>query len=404
MPAAPETKRRRHPLRDVHLANNPKEDAIPRPMKILIINWQDRTNPDAGGAEVHLHEIFSRVAALGHQVTLYCSTYPGARPEETIDGIRVIREGGRNVFNFYVPYRYRTRFLREGYDVVIDDMNKIPFFTPLYVRTAHVGLIHHLFDKSIFLETLFPLAAYVYLMERWAIALFRRRATTILAVSPSTKSELMAKGIRQESIRIVQNCVDHVTHTPDESGRSATPLVGYFGRLKRYKSVEHLLQAFPAVRARVPGEKLVVVGEGDHRPELERLAASLGIADDVRFTGFVSEQEKVRLLREVWFVVNTSSKEGWGLTVIEANACRTAVVGSNVPGLRDAIRDRETGLLYPFGDIHDLEAKVVRLLENESERTVLASQAYAWSLTFDWSLVAQRTVEILSEELLAKGR
>jgi glycosyltransferase involved in cell wall biosynthesis len=223
-----------------------------------------------------------------------------------------------------------------------------------------VGLIHHLFDKSIFLETLFPLAAYVYLMERWAIALFRRRATTILAVSPSTKGELMTKGIREESIRIVHNCVDHKTHTPDESVRSATPLIGYFGRLKRYKSVDHLLKAFPAIRARVPGVKLVVVGEGDHRPELERLAASLGIADDVRFTGFVSEEEKVRLLREVWFVVNTSSKEGWGLTVIEANACRTAVVGSNVPGLRDAIRDGETGLLYPFGDLHDLETKVVR--------------------------------------------
>lgn len=373
-------------------------------MKILVFNWQDRTNPDAGGAEVHLHEIFSRVVRLGHSVTLYCSSYDGAAAEEAVDGIRVIRQGGRSVFNYYVPVRYWREFRRAGYDVVVDDMNKIPFFTPLYVRGPHVGLVHHLFDKSIFLETLFPLALYVYLMERWAIGLFRRRGTTMFAVSPSTKKELMAKGVAEGRIELVYNCVDHDTHTPDESVRSATPLIGYFGRLKKYKSVDHLLHAFADIRARVPGVKLVIVGEGDHRPVLEELARTLGIASDVRFTGFVSEEEKVRLLREVWFVVNTSSKEGWGLTVIEANACRTTVVGSDVPGLRDAIRDGATGLLYEYGNVEDLSGKIVRLLEDGAARRKLAEEAYQWSLTFDWGRVAELTVGILEKEIRGRSR
>lgn len=368
-------------------------------MKILVLNWQDRKNPDAGGAEVHLHEIFSRVAAMGHSVTLFCSSFEGASPEETIDGIRVIREGGRYLFNFTAALRYRSRFRHEGYDVVVDDMNKIPFFTPLFVRTPHVGLIHHLFDRSIFRETVFPLALYVYALERWAIALFRRRRTTIFAVSPSTKSELMARGIREEAIALVHNCVDHITHTPDESSRNPTPLVGYFGRLKRYKSVDHLLRAFVDVRARVPGVKLVVVGEGDHRAELERLASSLGIAADVRFTGFVTEVEKVSLLRKSWFVVNTSSKEGWGLTVIEANACRTTVLGSDVPGLRDAIQDGTTGILYPYGGVAELTAGMTRLLADEALRRRLAEAAYRWSLTFDWGRVAELAVTLLENEI-----
>src|SRR5205823_1214312 len=93
-------------------------------MKILIFNWQDIKNPLAGGAEVHLHELFSRIAGMGHDVTLFCSAFDGALPEEKIDGIRVIREGGRYLFNVRVPYRYFTRFRSSKYDLIIDDMNK----------------------------------------------------------------------------------------------------------------------------------------------------------------------------------------------------------------------------------------------------------------------------------------
>jgi glycosyltransferase involved in cell wall biosynthesis len=272
------------------------------------------------------------------------------------------------------------------------------------VRSPLAGLVHHLFDTSIFLEASFPVALYVYLMERAAIGLFRRRRTPMFAVSPSTRAELESKGIRGEEISLVYNCVDHVTHTPDESERSPAPLIGYFGRLKKYKSVDHLLRAFVPVRSAVPGVKLVIVGEGDHRAELERLAASLGVAGDVEFTGYVSEEEKIRLLRRVSFVVNTSSKEGWGLTVIEANACRTMVLGSDVPGLRDAIQDGTTGLLYRYGDIPELTRSILRLLSDEALRDRLAEAAYTWSLTFEWGRVAESTVALLEQAIRRRSR
>src|SRR6266849_9244802 len=135
-------------------------------MKILILNWQDIENPLAGGAEVHLHEVFSRIARMGHDVTLFCSSFKGSAPQESIDGINVIREGGRYLFNFRVPYRYLARFQSERFDVVIDDMNKIPFFTPLYVHEPLYVITHHLFNRSIFLEVSWPLAMYVYLAEK----------------------------------------------------------------------------------------------------------------------------------------------------------------------------------------------------------------------------------------------
>ncbi|MBI1804153.1 MAG: glycosyltransferase family 4 protein [Ignavibacteriae bacterium] len=368
-------------------------------MKILIFNWQDIKNPLAGGAEVHLHEIFSRIAKMGHEVTLYCSSFPGALKEESINGIRVIREGGRYFFNFMVPLKYFARFRHERYDLVIDDMNKIPFFTALYVHEPLYIITHHLFGKSIFLEVPWPLALYVYVTEKMGFALCRMRKIPFIVGSPSTKQELLEMNFLSSKVDIINYCVDHEIHHPGDVSRSPGPLIGYFGRLKKYKAIEQLLQALAQVRSEVPDIRLVIVGEGDNRKMLEALARDLGIADAVRFTGFVDEREKVRLLQEVWFVVNTSSKEGWGLTVIEANACGTIVLASNVPGLRDAVRNGETGILYEFGNIEELTEKILLLLRNSSMRKSLARTAYAWAKTFDWEKAAQRTLELLQRRV-----
>jgi glycosyltransferase involved in cell wall biosynthesis len=371
-------------------------------MKILIFNWQDITNPLAGGAEVHLHEVFERIAAQGHEVVLYCSAYPGAAKEETRNGIKIIREGGRYLFNFRVPFVYFARFRRQQFDLVIDDMNKIPFFTPLYVHEPLYVITHHMFGKSIFLEASFPIALYVYLMEKIGFGLCKLRKIPCIVGSPSTKGELVESGFPASAVEIINYCVDHKTHFRNDSARSPEPLIGYFGRLKKYKSVEQLLRAFVTIRNDIPGIRLVIVGEGDYRSALEETARGLGITRDVTFAGFVSEAQKVSCLQKVWFAVNTSSKEGWGLTVIEANACATTVVAADVPGLRDAVKDGETGLLYQFGNIEDLIRKIRQLMNDAALRQILAENAYRWAETFDWNVAASRTLALLKQRARIK--
>ena len=176
-------------------------------------------------------------------------------------------------------------------------------------------------------------------------------------------------------------------------------MIGYFGRLKKYKSVDQLLQALPPVLREVPNLKTVIVGEGDDRPRLEALAKELKVQDSVRFTGFVDEQEKVTLLQQMWFKVATSSKEGWGLTVTEANACGTPVIASNVPGLRDAVQDGKSGLLYRYGDIEDLVGKIKLLLGDGELRAHLSAGALAWAARFSWDEAARRTIEVLEQRI-----
>ncbi|NIA29399.1 MAG: glycosyltransferase [Actinobacteria bacterium] len=364
----------------------------PRSFKILLINWQDITNPYGGGAEVHLHEIFKRVAAAGHDVTLLCCTYKGAPAQEVIDGIKVVRRGNRSLFNYVVPFAYMRLRRKSRFDIVIDDINKIPFYTPLFAREPILAIEHHFFGKSIYLQAPFLSAGYVYYSEKLVPLVYRN--TPFAAVSQSTRSELKEMGVRSQ-IDLLQNAVDIERYRVLSGEKCATPSIGYLGRLKKYKSVEHVLHALLLVKERFPEIKLLIIGDGDYRRELERRAGALGLGDRVKFTGYVSQEDKVKLLNRVWLVVNPSPKEGWGLTVIEANACAVPVIAADSPGLRDSVVDGKTGVLYPYGDINGLGNEIIQLLENEQKRNQLALQARKWAEKFSWDESARKAMEII---------
>jgi len=362
-------------------------------LRIFVANWRDIRHPEAGGAEVHLHEIFRRLAAGGHQVTLLASRFPGAAAEEMVDGIHTVRTGGREDFNFHVPVAWRRRFARERFDVVVDDINKIPFMTPLYVRRPILAQTHHFFRETVYREAPWPVASYVYTSERLVPWIYR--GVRFATVSPSTRDELARWGIPPGRIAIIYNAVDHARYRPDPALRSPAPTITYLGRLKRYKRVDLVVRALPAILARVPEARLCMVGSGDFEPELRRLAADLGIAERVEFAGFVSEAEKIRHLAESWVVVNPSSKEGWGVTVIEANACGTPVVAARVPGLRDAVRDGESGILLDPANAATFAEAITRILEDRTLRARLTAGAIAWASRFTWDESARATESLL---------
>ena len=363
--------------------------------RILLINWQDIANPQGGGAEVHAHEIFKRVAAAGHEVVQLSCRFKGARREETIDSIRIIRRGWRSAFNFFVPGAYFTLRNKYRFDVVFDDINKIPFFTPLYVTEPLIAIVHHFFGESIFLETGKLQAWYVRTSERAVPPIYRN--THFITVSESSRRELIGLCTRCSRVDIVGNAVDQQRYYADTALKAARPLIGYFGRLKKYKCVEHVIDALPGVLEKVPNASLLIVGDGDHRAELERYAVQMGVAHKVRFTGAVSPEDKVTFLNKMWVVANPSPKEGWGLTVIEANACGTPVVAANSPGLRDSVKNDRTGKLYEWGRTEQLAEYLVKILLDRSMRTRLQRNAVEWSKKFNWDASAAKMLDIIAK-------
>jgi len=363
-------------------------------LNILALNWEDLSNPQAGGAEVHLQEILKRIARRGHNVTLLCSGYPGSLPSEEVDGIKIVRRGSRFNFNFAAPFALKS-LLREGnWDIVIEDINKIPFYTPLYHKLPLLVVIPHLFSDSVFKEINFVLGLYIYLSEKPISWLYKGFQTMV--ISESTKEDLVKRGLSPEDVHVVHCGIDQNHYRFSASVRKySAPTVIYLGRLKKYKSVDHLLKAFALTLKTIPEARLMVVGEGDYKEELIGLSRRLSLDGKVEFTGFVDEEEKVRRLQQAWVAVYPSLKEGWGLTNIEANACGTPVVASNVPGLKDSVVPGRTGLLYEYGDLPKLSECLVKILADGELRERLTQGGLAWAKEFSWDTAAEETLELM---------
>lgn len=356
-------------------------------MRIVIVNWQDRENPQAGGAEVHLHEIFGRLAARGHDVTLLCGGWPGCAPRAELGGMRVVRAGTRATFALVARSAWRRELAATRPDVLVEDINKVPLFTPWWGARQVVGLVPHLFGATAFEELPVPLAAAVWLAERplpWVY-----RGVPFQAISQSTADDLVGRGLARDGVTVIYPGIDATTLTPDATARSEMPVLAYVGRLKKYKRVDLVIRAFAACA--VPEARLEIAGAGDHRGALEALVDSLALRDRVTFLGFVSEDEKRALLRRSWAVAIASPKEGWGITNLEAAACGTPVVASNSPGLRESVRDGETGLLVPHGDVAAMARALTQLLGDRVRIERMGMHARAFAATFTWDRAADET-------------
>ena len=367
-------------------------------MRLLVVNWQDRENPLAGGAEIHLHEIFGRLAAQGNQVTLLCGGWPGCPPRTTLDGMEILRVGTRHTF----PFRARAFFRRElagrAFDLMVEDVNKVPLYTPRWGGPPVVALVPHLFGGTAFQELAAPLAAAVWLAERPLGRAYR--GVPFEAISASTAEDLAERGIPRSAVEVIYPGIDTVSYTPCASERAPTPVFAYLGRLKRYKGVHHVINAFAAMGR---GDAVLEsAGAGDYRPALERLAASLDLGDRVRFLGRVSEEEKLRLLRRAWALVLASPKEGWGITNLEAASCGTPVVASNSPGIRESVRDGETGYLVGHGDIGAMASAMGRIADDAALVAQLGGQARRFAETFTWERAASETASHLFRVLASR--
>jgi glycosyltransferase involved in cell wall biosynthesis len=368
-------------------------------VRLLVINWLDRENPQAGGAETHLHEIYGRLAQRGHSVTLLCSGWDGCVASTTLDGMKVHRVGGRWNFALHVMKAYRGLRRATPFDIVIEDINKLPLLTPLWVREPVDVVVPHLFGWTAYREAGWGVASTVVAAER-AIPLVYRRCD-FTAISESTRSDLLARGVAVERTRVIYCGIDSKAFTPDPTLRSPIPVIAYVGRLRRYKGVELILEGVARMANRTV--EVEIAGTGEDRPRLEALAASLDLSRRVRFLGFVSEAEKSALLRRAWIVSLTSPKEGWGITNLEAAACGTPVVASDSPGLRESVQDGRTGFLVKHGDVSALADAFDRIVADPVLVTRLGTAGRAFAESFTWESAADHTEAHLLQRVREGG-
>lgn len=364
-------------------------------MKILVFNWRCWLNPAMGGAEVFTYEVVKRWIRDGHEVILFTSEFPGCKREEVVEGVRIVRAGRKySVYGKAKKY-YRKRFSKENYDIIIDEINTRPFFTPKFVNNGEkvVGLVHQLAREYWFYEMPFPISyfGYHFFEERW---LKNYVNIPTVAVSDSTKQDLLNLGFKDVCV-----VSEGLNFTPlmDVPEKESFPVIVYAGRLKRAKRPDHAVEAFRIIKERLPQAEFWLLGNGPFRAELKKMAC-----DGMKFFGSLSNKERRELLRKCWVLVNPSVREGWGLNVIEANALGVPAIAYDVHGLCDSVKDGETGLLAESGDTEDLAGKIIMILEDDLLRHKLSENALKYAKEFSWDKTAEHFVNVL--ERVVNGR
>lgn len=365
--------------------------------RILIFNWRDTKSKYAGGAETYIQELASHWAHEGNAVTLFTSNDGHLPANGETDGVRIIRRGG--FYTVYViAFLYYMFHFRGKFDIIIDSENGIPFFTPLFAKEPVFCLVHHIHQEVFRRSLVWPLSSFACFLEKVMMPIVYRNSNFI-TVSESSRKEMLALHITKQNIEVINPGINEKFLTPGK--KSATPTMVYVGRLTKQKSVDVLLRAMPKIIASVEGVKLIIAGDGEEMDKLQHLTKKLRLGNSVSFLGRVTEDKKRDVLRNAWVFVSPSLVEGWGITTIEANACGTPVVASNVSGLRDSVRDGETGILVPHGDTGALAKKVVQILTDQALRQTLTENAIEWAKNFGWNKSSKKFIEVISRREFA---
>lgn len=339
-------------------------------MRILILNWRDPKNPRAGGAETFTFEVARRLVEAGDEVEWFSAAFPGAAPEEDVSGIRLVRQGKQWSVHWKAFGHYRNSHSKR-FDVLIDEVNTMPFFSPLWCGIPKRMLVFQLAREVWWYESPFPLNALGYAAEPHYLKLYRK--TPVLTISKSTERDLRRLGF-SGPITVLPIGIEPV---PQPSQRKlSVPTFLFVGRLVRSKQVGDILRAFSLFHQEIGDGQLWLVGDGNgsYTRQLKRQAVDLGVAEKVEFCGRVSADEKGRRMAAAHMLLMASVREGWGLATSEAAAFGTPSVVYDAPGLRDAVKDWETGRVVPPSPA-ELAKAMVQLWNDKALYTRIAGAA-----------------------------
>lgn len=343
-------------------------------MNILWLSWRDIKNPNSGGAEKVALEISKRFVDDKNKVTIFTSHFSHAKDLEIINGVKIIRKGNSITCRLFAFLHYITN--QKKYDLIIDEINTIPFFTTLYAKNKSVTLIHQLAKEYWFSQTYFPLNIIGYFSEAFWLKLYKKQPALVL--SNSTKADLKKLGFKNISTYRIGLDIKPQLITKKEN------LILFIGRLTYAKGPHDAIRAFKIIHATCPQTKLSIVGKGNLKfiSSLRKLIQNLSLEKSVKLEGFVTQSKKLELLKKAKIVLIPSAREGWNLVATEANATATIPIGYNVPGLRDSINNGKNGLLV--NNAGQMAAASLNILRNDSHRTKIAKYGVEYSKNFAW--------------------
>lgn len=370
-------------------------------MNILIFSWRGPGHPNAGGAEYVTHEHAKAWVRAGHKVTLFTSFFYKAKKREVVDGVEIIRSGGQSLGVKLAAFWW---YLFEGnprYDLVVDHFHGIPFFTPLYVRAGKLAFIHEA-TKNVWKLNPWPppfnLIPYIFgtVFEPLVFKLFYTKVPFV-TVSESTKKDLVSFGVPRKNITIIHNGIDFSCIPKKLPSKERKKTAIFLGAISYDKGIDDALKAFSLINQASKNWQFWIAGKASDEMYKYLIfnVKKLRLFENTKYWGFVDEKKKFELLARAHVLVNPSVREGWGLVNIEANAVGTPVVGYDVAGIRDSVKDGETGILLEKGDLVQLAEEVTNLVENKKKYKRYRKNCLKWARKFNWSAAVKQSIEFV---------
>ncbi|HEX8965625.1 MAG TPA: glycosyltransferase family 4 protein [Patescibacteria group bacterium] len=365
-------------------------------MTILILNWRDPKNPKAGGAEIATLEHAKVWIAHGHTVWWFSQSFKNAKLQENIEGVTIFRKGNFLVyfwaFLFYIKNKNKI-------NAVVDEFHGLPYFSPLYVKKPILAFIHEV--AGVIWDYMYPFPLNIIGKILEPLFFIPYKTMPFITGANSAAEDLEKIGIPKKNITVIHHGVITIP-VSENVKRENNPTYIFVNRLVKMKGVEDVLSAFKEIIVKQHEAKLWIVGSGEEKyvASLKKMVSKNNLENSVKFWGFVSQKQKFELYKKAHILLHASVKEGWGLNVIEAASVGTPAIVYNVAGLKDAVKNNQTGIVLSLNNPTEMAYQATELLKNTEKYNQLSKNAKDWAKQFTWKRAGETSLMLI--EKLAK--
>jgi glycosyltransferase involved in cell wall biosynthesis len=365
-------------------------------MNILILNWRDTKNPKSGGAEIVTLEHAKAWVKKGHNVTWFTSEFENSKKEEKIQGVNIVRRGSFLTVYLHAPIYYL--FSKIKFDVVIDEIHGIPFFTPLFVKKPKIAFIHEVADEIWDYMFPFPVNKIGKFIEPLYFKLYKN--VKFWTDANSTIEDLVAKGIKRKNC-IAINCSINNKTVEKLPKKERIPTFVFVSRVVKMKGIEEVIRSFFYILREFKDARLWIVGDGEKKyvEELKETMRSFSISTKVKFFGRVNDNKKLELMRKAHLLLHASIKEGWGLVVIESASQGTPSVVYNVAGLKDSVKNNKTGVVLEENNAKDMAKQAISLIKDKRKYLSFQKNGISWVKSLTWEKATKESLNLLEKTI-----
>jgi len=372
--------------------------------------------PHTGGTEKYVRDLSLELSRKGHEVTIISNNLPRskkAKPEEKIDGVTVKRLPAFNFFYLPISRAFKLKMV-EGMDVVHTHGPAFSFtrsipgnFKAAHILTFHCDTI--MFDKvkGIPVPKFFR-KAFEFIMDLYIRMVIPRAdmiistTETYASTSPVLKDfphKVVPIGIHHDKIDEV---ISKLKLAPE---KKKSDQIIFLGRLAQNKGVDYLVKAMPKILKALPKTKLIICGEGEEKGHLVKLIRKLGIEKSITFFGTLTFEQLVEFYytSTVFAMPSISRLEAFGIVQLEAMACSTPVVCSDIPGPNAVMEEGKSGLLAEPRNSEALADALIKILSDPEKAREMGRYGRTLVETkYNWDTIADQIVEIYKEAISKK--